>query len=530
MMDKYGHLLLACFFLLFSSSCKKDTLLTEDTYTEVTIKQENLPDFSFAGYRQSKTALPTVPEKVVVSPGEGDDTALIQAAIDSVSGLPETDGFRGAILLKAGTYEIGHTLRIRASGVVLRGEGQGEDGTILVATSRGEHITSNRAAAKQRLALIRLEGSGNGYEQSGHTAITAPAVVGATSVQISSAGGFKAGDTIVVVKTTNDEWINTLDMAQYGWTAAEYQIPQLRVVEKVTANTLHLDIPLVDRIDDWAGGGYVAHAALPGRISRSGIENMRLVSVYEHDQDEAHTWAAIRVARAVNSWVRNVSALHFAFSCVGLYSQSDFITIQDCAMLAPKSQPIGDRRYSFYISNGTGNLFQRCYSEEGRHDFVTSARVSGPNVFLDCYAENALDETGPHHRWATGTLYDNVFAGRIAARNRKDLGSGHGWTAAQNMFWNCKAPGGFYVENPPGAINWTVGCQGEFAGDAYRASAGIPVIPRSLFLEQLKNRLGAAAIDKVTISEQREVNAIWERIRYWGGDGTPLVGIANNQL
>jgi hypothetical protein len=60
---------------------------------------------------------------VRVAPVEGDDGASIQAAIDEVSALePDADGFRGAVLLRAGTYEVAGSLSIRTSGVVLRGE------------------------------------------------------------------------------------------------------------------------------------------------------------------------------------------------------------------------------------------------------------------------------------------------------------------------------------------------------------------------------------------------------------------------
>ena len=44
------------------------------------------------------------------------------------------DGFRGAVLLRAGYYRLATPLRIQASGVVLRGEGMGDTGTVLIGT------------------------------------------------------------------------------------------------------------------------------------------------------------------------------------------------------------------------------------------------------------------------------------------------------------------------------------------------------------------------------------------------------------
>ena len=96
-----------------------------------------LPDFSYAGYKGGGVALPVAQVVVTLQPGAGDHRARIQAAIDRVSELRRgDDGLRGAILLEAGTYEVSDTLYIRASGVVLRGEGQGESGTELVFTRR----------------------------------------------------------------------------------------------------------------------------------------------------------------------------------------------------------------------------------------------------------------------------------------------------------------------------------------------------------------------------------------------------------
>src|SRR5690349_2902656 len=50
---------------------------------------DRIMDFSYAGYMGGGVALPTVPVKKTVKPsGTGDDTALIQAAINEVSALP----------------------------------------------------------------------------------------------------------------------------------------------------------------------------------------------------------------------------------------------------------------------------------------------------------------------------------------------------------------------------------------------------------------------------------------------------------
>jgi hypothetical protein len=92
-------------------------------------------DYSWAGYRGGGVALPRVPVRVTVNPSGGDDTAAIQSAIDTVSALqPDRRGFRGAVLLSPGSFNVSATLHITTSGVVLAGSGSGTNGSILTMT------------------------------------------------------------------------------------------------------------------------------------------------------------------------------------------------------------------------------------------------------------------------------------------------------------------------------------------------------------------------------------------------------------
>jgi len=521
-MLKYKKLAIV-FFLLCLFSCKKDKLETTPI-VHIDYKQENIPDFSYAGYKRSESPIPFVKEVKVLSPEEGKDFTNIQNAINELSKEPLNNGFRGAILLKAGTYRINNTLLIQASGIVLRGEGQGTDGTVIMDTRSTSKEIPAQVAKRKAQASIIIQGLSQ-LNYSIESAIQTDFVkVAATSFEISNNPGFNVGDTISVVKTTNDSWIDELSMRQFGWTPDQYQIGHTRVISNIQGNMVYLDIPMDDQIKSSEGGGKIVKISYLNRISNSGIENLRLESNYISDEDELHVWNAIHLIGAENCWVRNVTGRYYANSVVGLYGRSDFNTIQDCAMLEPKSQVLGDRRYTFFIAAGTGNLFQRCFSDRGRHDFVTSARVSGPNVFLDGYAATSLHETGPHHRWATGTLYDNIYAGIIAARNRGGGGSGHGWSGAFNMFWNCKAAVSFKIENPPGAVNWLIGGVGSVVGDSYTASIGHPVEPRSLFIKQLTERIGAARVKDIVIEKQL-TNSIWTDLNQWAGNGKPLKAI-----
>jgi hypothetical protein len=469
-----------------------------------------VPDFSHAGYKGGGVMLPVLPVKKTITPVNGDCRALIQAAIDEVAALaPDANGHRGAVLLQAGIYPVESSLYIRTSGVVLRGEGTGVQGTVLIATKKEQHT------------LIIVQGTGSGYaEVSGSRAkITTPYLAtGATTLEVAASHSFQVGDNIVIQRTPNEAWIDTLDMRQYGWTASGYRNTYERKVIAVQANTLTIDLPVVDPLENAYGGGDVFKSNITGRINNCGIEKMRLESYFTNNDDESHGWNAVQLNRAENCWVRDVVAKYFGYAAVSISNMSRYNTVQDCAMIDPKSVTTGGRKYSFNLEgNATANLFLRCITWGGRHDFVTGSRVPGPNVFLDCLADNTQSDIGPHHRWATGLLFDNIYGGQIHVQNRRASGSGHGWAGAQTMFWNCFAyKGDIEVESPKTAKNWGIGCIGpKQTSGGYWESWGTHVLPRSLYLQQLQDRLGAQAVQNIVTPEQAQ-GRIWDSLKARG--------------
>jgi hypothetical protein len=88
-----------------------------------------LPDFSHAGYRDGEASPPEVPIAANVADfgavGDGltDDTAAFLAALDTLT--------EGTLLVPAGRYLLTQPIPLTKSGVVLRGEGSGANGTTL---------------------------------------------------------------------------------------------------------------------------------------------------------------------------------------------------------------------------------------------------------------------------------------------------------------------------------------------------------------------------------------------------------------
>ncbi|MCE9613819.1 MAG: CNP1-like family protein [Lentisphaerae bacterium] len=481
----------------------RDGKLVYAPYTE---RGDRLPDFSWCGYRGGGVALPAVPVKVTLTPiPEGDDRERIQQALDAVAALPlGADGFRGALLLKKGVYRVGGQLNIRTSGVVLRGEGDGTNGTVIIASARTKYT------------VLYIAGAGGPEEDTpSRREVTADYVpVGARAIPVADAGTFKVGDQVLVCREGNQSWIDTLGMNKlsrgpgdkvHNW--GPFALKFQRVVTAVGSKGVTVDAPIVNAIDRAYGGGYVVRYRYPGRIENVGVEGIRCDSVYASPTDHAHAWRFIIIDNAQNVWVRNCTALHMAYACVEIRGNVKWATVQDTQCLDMISRIKGGLRYAFALS-GQLCLVQRCFGREGRHDFVMHAWVPGPNVFLDCRSENPHADSGPHHRYATGTLYDNVETGGLNVVNRGRSGTGHGWAGAQMVFWNCKA-GGMNCARPPTAQNFAIGCtvKGGAAGDGYWESTNAPVAPRSLYLQQLRDRMGPAAIQRIGPSPAAAFNA-----------------------
>jgi hypothetical protein len=450
-----------------------------------------VPDFSHCGYAGGDQPIPNVPVRVVVAPAKGDETARIQKAIEQVAGLkPDADGLRGAVLLLQGRHEVLGGLQITNSGVVLRGQGMGANGTVLA------------AAGQDRRTLVRIAGRDDITIQTnpGWQIADDYVPVGATSFHLQNAIGLKPGDLIHLVRPSTKEWINQLGMTEF-WHAGSYDLTWDRVIQKVDGNRVTVDAPITTAIESKFGGGRVETYSWPGRISQVGVENLRLESTFDpsNPRDENHSWMAITLENAEDSWVRQVAFEHFPGSAVAVYESCKWATVEDCLSLAPVSEIGGWRRNTFFTS-GQLILFLRCWAEHGHHDFATGFCAAGPNAFVQCEATLPYGDSGPIASWASGVLYDNVRidGNGLSLKNRGADGEGAGWSAANSVLWQCDASQ-ICCANPPGAQNWAFGSWGEFAGDGIWRSSNDHVRPDSLFVAQVSDRLGPAVAAKVKL-------------------------------
>lgn len=444
-------------------------------------------DFSYCGYMESDKPIPHVAVKVRVPLKPGDATLRIQSAIDYVAHLPlNSEGLRGAILLDRGVYHINGSLKIGVSGIVLRGSGMGEDGTVL------------SADGTDRATLIIVSGKEDKilFHEMNVTDHYVP--VGAMKITVASGSDFHVGDNVIVRRPSVQQWIDDLGtktfgggLSALGWKPGQRDLFWDRKITAIDGNLISLDAPLTTALDVKYGGGTISRYTWPGRIQQIGIENLRCVSAYDkaNPKDEAHRWMAITMDNIQDGWVRSVAFEHFAGSAVDLLSCSKRITVQDCESLNPISEIGGQRRYTFWTS-GQQTLFQRLYSEHGYHDFAVGYCAAGPNAFVQCEADESLGYSGPVDSWASGVLFDVVRddGQELSYKNLGQDQQGAGWNAAGSVFWNCYAA---LVDcyKPPTAQNYAFGTWAQFNGDGYWSQSNNWIEPRSLFYSQLRQRL-----------------------------------------
>ena len=453
-----------------------------------TSAQPSTLDYSYCGYRMSESTLPNVPVVAIVAPSQGDQAAVIQQAIDYVSGLKpdKNTGFRGAVLLEKGTYNIQRPIYIRASGVVLRGADK--TSTII------------RKCGVERGAAIYIEGIDN-RQRLDTLSITAETIA-LNSLEVPVSGHISKGDELVVWRPSTKEWIASMqcdnygggkDLGYWGWHPGEIDVEWTRRAVSVSGQTVTIDAPLSMTLDAKASGAKIIRQFWTGRIENAGVENLTIDSEYDtgNPADEDHCWDGINIMNARDCWVRIVDFQHLSGSAVIIQRSGEQITIEDCISRQPIGECGGLRRRTFFVL-GEKVLVQRCYSEHGVNDFSAGICAAGPNAFVQCDSHESNSFSGSIGPWATGLLFDNVNidGNDIRFQNLGIEKYGTGWNTANSLLWQSTAAGIFCYDPDSIQKNYVYGCWAQFEGNSYFDESNNHVKPRSIFAHLLSKRLG----------------------------------------
>lgn len=520
-------------YATFDTGCEGFSLEEEDVTLTVSgfielihevpdeqLTTDEIPDFSTVGYHWGEDEFPDYNNVVQLdAPSGGDDTQMIQNAIDNAS-----EGT--VILFRQGRYIVDDLLVLDKNGIILRGSGNRQTeifarGTLTldevdptannayypvvrplinigITKSKSTRIktnvlalristigVNNKAGRQIEYHLDAWNVRGRALNSSSvETMGAGPAIVdsafcGSRFVTVDDASSFNVGDNVVVWRPGTQPWIHALKMDMIikalddqgtinQWDPANFTMCWERTVKAVVANRVYLDTPLVMSITQPFGGGELRHYKRT-RIKECGIENLLLVSDYNPDRDSDaygdrgdiyHATSAIVFHGAEHCWVKNVETRRFSMSAVSISEEARNISVVDCDQKEPTGYLTGGLRYAFHISGGQQCLVRNCTSDGDRHQFATGAQIPGPNVFSRCTGTNALSDVGPHQRWATGTLYDNVSTNNsMKAYDAGNSGTGHGWQGTNQIFWCCTAAK-FSVQTPwVTGKNYAIGCK-----------------------------------------------------------------------
>lgn len=376
--------------------------------------------------------------------------------------------------------------------------------------------TTNASGSTQLNALLVSDVTATGYQPTNPPAVFNPVAL-------------SVGDTIVVQRPQTLSWINAIGMnlLTNPWTAGtglEFE----RQVTAVNGNQITVDVPLCNPIESVWTTGQVFQVTDSARIQQVGIENLCGVGQIADYPSNILNGCFITYQNLKNSWAHDLLMSGWG-NAISLNTGLKWCTVQDCQYTNPATgtSSAAPAAYTFG-SSAAMSLFQRCTSDGGYyHIMVTQNGTPGPDVFLNFTCTGTHYNGGPHQRWAAGALHDNInmapdtegdYTPYLAINNRGNDGSGQGWGAGFSLMYNCQVPQ-FQLEQPAtttNQYNWTIGGMGSidnYSDNGIYDTLGSIVTPRSLYLEQLKERLGPAAIQNIgyqvfTVSANPSTNTI----------------------
>lgn len=470
---------------------------------------DHIPDFSQSGYEAGGVALPHVATAIKLSPSGKDDTAAIQQAIDKVSAMPLKDNFRGAVELNAGTFHCDGTLHISASGVVLRGAGQ--NATTIEMT--GDPHKGIELAGK----LTEEPAGASTY------ATDAYIPFGAKTIHVADAKDLHPGDIVRITKPVTPEWVAFMGMDKLSrpgreehWIGNDHLTTRRRIAA-INGNAVTLEVALMDNYDAkfFAERKVTVESVhVKGQIDHVAVESLHLKAPARSiPLDEPH-FDGIFLRDAADAWVRDVE-LEDVTNGLSVESGTVRVTVEHVNVTQHKPITSSAKNFQF-MTNGQQILLDHITGTGNSvFYFATQARQQGPVVVLHCHFDGD-GRIEPHQRWASGLLVDNceVPHGGIDMINRGIMGSGHGWTIGWPVVWNSSAQF-FIIQQAPGTLSWSIGNHGEQREQAMPTaksgsrehnpplphsiieSQNKPVKPKSLYLEQLYERLGTQALKNI---------------------------------
>ena len=430
-----------------------------------------LPDFSRAGYKMGEVEIPRNFAVVVdateapydVTPDDGlEDASGIQAAADFVA-----DQGGGVVLLPAGTLDFnvsgdGPVVRIRRSGVVIRGAGADEGGSIL-------HLRRHFQDYRQDGVLF-VRGD---MTMVPITEFTKTAARGATVIEVQDTVLLSAGQIVRIELTDDAAAMDTSDPSK-ATLAAELTEPfVLSAEQSATIGSGALPVAWMTRIEEIVDASHV-RLAQPLRfdhrlehhptiveyhpVQNVGIENLRIETdwpgQYVHHKpyppdavgediirtrdEQDYLWTAIQLNRCADCWVRDVVIKDANQGIV--FWESVFDTVERVRFEGQIAHlGLGlSRTHSMLardITFATRFVHSTLYAVFSSGNVLTDSRTEGVSEYdITAPADHLLDMHGlfPHEN-----LYDDLDGFYVDSGGPSERMPNGG---VRNVYWNIRAP------------------------------------------------------------------------------------------
>jgi len=478
-----------------------------------------IPDFSYAGYKNSEEPIPVLPATDTINgPSGGDDQPMIQATLDAIGvRTPNAEGIRGVLLLRAGNYQLNSSLIVEHSGVILRGEGQDASGTVL---DFGSETLGIRFGGGQEDRNWRNT-TGTAVD-----IITNLVRTGDRHFVVADPAEFSVGDQVVIRHLSTADWIEAI---HYGgvddpnelWEAGDAEITYNRFIQGIQGDTIFIDAPVFNNLDASLSVSTLQKYDDSDMTQFNGLENLRIT--FDANKDIENYGVIFK--QTIDSWAKNVTLLNITRD--GFQTNTALrITIDSTEVVGYSHVDRGSWAYLYNLDDCSQLvLISHAKASEGRHNYISNgtSSVSGC-VFHKVESGNAKYNSEGHRLWSQGLLYDQLehtgseLPGNdrvLAFMNRGASGSGHGWSTVNSVAWNCDLNGGdFWMQKPPTAQNWSIGTKGNVLDKGFAASSqpgeewveepgGGEIDIPSLFLAQLEERLQSEA--PVSLQNSKEI-------------------------
>jgi len=299
-------------------------------------------------------------------------------------------------------------VHIRKSNIVIRGYGDGVDGTVL-----HDHTASRSPDPNMKWlggtfpSFFKVGQSVEKPDSLPGTAVQ-DALAGTQTLKIKNNETIQPGGYVLVQDNPPDTSLSKeliYPLKNMGESHSRMGVKYALMVHVIRSEkgVLTLDAPITWRLQQKWKPRLIK---LPHLIEETGIENLRLVTDWKdefiHHKDDIHDsgWDHIHMYGVENGWVRNVTSI----------SPSSSISLSWCKNCAVYDcQITGNRGHNgFHINGGsTRNLWMNLKGGEAMHTYSMNGFCSG-NVFHMCFT-SAPTSVDCHGCLCIQNLFDNIY-------------------------------------------------------------------------------------------------------------------------